>query len=139
MSSLQEETMDPPLGLSFPGVEGQGWPSASHLPPPPLAPRGFLAQAQLSGLTIAVPPSWSRQLGSSVWGLARPFLCHCLPSRGLPVMPLSAQRPHLTPCLSPGLQGMGWWRQKPGGRILGSPLPPHPRQYQREGTLPNSP
>lgn len=134
--------MDPSLGLSFPEVEGQGWPSAFGLPPPSLAPRGFLAQAQLSGLTIAVPPSWSRQLGSSVWGLARPFLCHCLPNRGLPVMPLSAQRPHLTPCLGPGLQvwlGMGWWRQKPGGRILGSPLPPHPRQYQREGTLPNSP
>lgn len=134
--------MDPSLGLSFPEVEGQGWPSAFGLPPPSLAPRGFLAQAQLSGLTIAVPPSWSRQLGSSVWGLARPFLCHCLPNRGLPVMPLSAQRPHLTPCLGPGLQvwlGMGWWRQKPGGRILGYPLPPHPRQYQREGTLPNSP
>ena len=64
--------MDPSLGLSFPWVEGQGWPSAFSLPPPSLAPWGFLVQGQLSGLTIAVPPSWSRQLGSSVWGLAFP-------------------------------------------------------------------
>lgn len=78
MSSLQEATKDPLLGLPM----GLGSRLASRLPPSSLTPWSFLAWGQLSGLTIAVPPSWSRQLGSSVWGLARPLPLPLSPRQG---------------------------------------------------------
>lgn len=49
--------------------------------PPTFFP-GFLAPGQLSGLTIAVPPSRSQQLGSSAWGLARPLPLPLSPRQG---------------------------------------------------------
>lgn len=101
VSSLQEETKSPLSGLSW--VRGSGL--ASDLPLLSLASWGFLAWGQLSGLTIAVPPSWSLQLGSSAWGLARPLPLPLSPRQGASCQPPSTQRPHLTPYLSMDLGG----------------------------------
>lgn len=105
-ASLQEETKGPLSGLPWFGAGGASG-SASGLPLASLASQGFLARGQLSGLTIAVPPSRSQQLGSSAWGPAQPLPLPLSPRQGASCEPPSTQRPHLTPHLGMGLCGCG--------------------------------
>lgn len=126
MSGLQEETKGPLLGLPRVGVRAGQQPPISSL-----ALGGFLAQGQLSGLTIAVPPSWSRQLDSSAWGLARPLPLPLSPRQGAscydPLHPETPSDPPPQPRLL-WVLGMGWWHKKWGARTSESPyLPFHCR------------
>lgn len=126
MSGLQEETKGLLLGLPRVGVRAGQQPPISSL-----ALGGFLAQGQLSGLTIAVPPSWSRQLDSSAWGLARPLPLPLSPRQGASCYdPLHPETPSDPPASAWAFVGAGYElvAQEVGGQDFGVPLSPFPLQ-----------